>query len=332
MMKLSPFLLVRTPTEELADQSARPRITRSRTSTGRTASKETMATKSALKRSRPMAHVASEPSALNENFKTTLNATLLKSRGNKGEAARTKLAKVVKDLKSSPNVQRVGILDLGAWLGKLPELIEQLNRAQVLYTLFELLAPVPGGLIKTEQGFVDWSRAHLDAPLDADVTKGLPRQMIREQFNEVAGNIQRGMGVDLLVGVTPALIAGVKGDEIFWNHFSSVMPPLVLLSVSDLRDFAGQAGRPYEAAVGLLLAVALLVAHNRNLRYHGDNGCVFDYKADRTGLVDTLRTMRICPACEQIMSTAENDALRGMLAALKAMRLRRSATTKGRAT
>jgi Cu/Ag efflux pump CusA len=102
--------------------------------------------------------------------------------------------------------------------------------------------------------------------VDADRLQGLPPQTIQEEFFEAGESIRSAMGVDCLIGITPALIAGRNRDGIFWNHFASAQSKLILLSTADLGDFSAQAGRRFEAGVGMLLVAALLVSRNEHLR------------------------------------------------------------------
>lgn len=55
----------------------------------------------------------------------------------------------------------VGILDLGAWVSRLPDLLQVLNKAQSRYTFLEIQTPVPSGLIKTKEPLVAWAEKQL---------------------------------------------------------------------------------------------------------------------------------------------------------------------------
>lgn len=332
MKKSHPFLLVRTLATQDADgrklvkkagqSPANSTPTRPR-STGEQFLNRALSTEALFK----------EQSQLERNFSATLRSTLSKSRksflahspGTSATNLNKDLTTVVNDLQAAQSVVRVGVLDLGAWLGGLPALIEKLNKAQPLYSLFELLTPIPGGLIKTQKGFGAWAQKHLGAGADAAQFQDLAPQMIEEDFFEAAESIRVAMGVDCLIGITPALIAGQNHTEIFWNHFASAQHKLILLSTADLRDFSVKAGRPFEAAVGMLLVAALLVSRNERVCYHKvDTGCIFDYNSSRVSLVDSLRAMMIDNKCQEKMPIEQRAAALAMVSALKGMKSKRA--------
>jgi len=220
---------------------------------------------------------------------------------------------------------RVGLLDMGVWIGGLPDLLVKLNDVQSLFTLFEVQAPVPGGLIKTSEGMYDWCDEKLGRRMRRSSANPLQQHMIADEFYTVAEDIRAGMGLDLIVGLTPALIGGTEPDgSIFYNHFGCVREQCILLSTADLREFAEEARRPFEAAVGALLMPALLIALNPELGYDEDNDCLFDYNGDRITLVETLKAMRIDDHCLGEMNDEQQTAALAMLKAIKSMRRRKS--------
>ncbi len=246
----------------------------------------------------------------------------------------------VSDLKTVPATQRVGILDLGAWIANLPELIAKLNQAQQLYTLFELIAPIPSGMIKNNAGFRAWAALHAPAAAPA-LYDGVENQLIEEEFFVAATDIRAALKVDIVVGVTAARLAGLHRGKVTWDCFAAVQArvappnghpaelngrprvPLVLMSTSDLREFAAQAGRPFEAAVGMLLVSALMVVDSAQLDYHDDNGCIFDGNWERANFVVSLRQLAICAQCRARMTPQEFSACHSMLGRLRRMRVAR---------
>lgn len=220
-------------------------------------------------------------------------------------------------------VRRVGVLDMGAWIGGVPTLLERLNAAQSLFTIFEVQAPMPGGLLKTPVGMAEWAAEQLGKPLSKSDRDEMEPHVIANEFFTAAEDIRNHFGLDLIVGMTPAMIAGFQADgEIFWNHFSAVTDKTILLSTADLRRFAEAAHRPFEAGVGALMVATLLVAVNRKLGYHEDTGCIFDYNGSRVSLVTTLKLMRIDVQCLRAMTTEQADAAISMLTVLKRMKRR----------
>lgn len=328
MKKFHPFLLVRTPATQDAD--GRKLVKKAGKPPAKsTPSRTRLADEQSLNRALSSERLFKEPSQLERNFSATLRSTLSKSRqsvmarspGTSDTNLNKNLTTVVNDLQAAESVVRVGVLDLGAWLGGLPALIEKINKAQPLYSLFELLTPIPGGLIKTQKGFGAWVQKQLGAGADSEQFQDVAPQMIEEDFFEAAESIRVAMGVDCLIGITPALIAGQNPTEIFWNHFASTKHKLILLSTADLRDFSAKAGRPFEAGVGMLLVAALLVSRNERLCYHKvDTGCIFDYNESRESLVNSLRAMMIDNKCQEKMPIEQRATALAMVRTLKGMK------------
>jgi len=230
---------------------------------------------------------------------------------------------VTRELARQDKVRRVGVLDMGAWIGGMPALLERLNAAQPLFTIFEVQAPVPGGLLKTPVGMAEWASEHLRKPLSKRERDSLERHVIANDFFVAAEDIRRHLGLDLIVGMTPAMVAGIEANgTIFWNHFSAVLGKTILVSTADLRQFAETAGRSFEAGVGALLVAALMIAVNRKLEYHEDTGCVFDYNRNRVSLINTLKQMHIDARCLHQMTQEQRDVATNMLTVLKRMKRR----------
>ncbi|MEO8673157.1 MAG: hypothetical protein ABI411_17715 [Tahibacter sp.] len=229
------------------------------------------------------------------------------------------LAQITHELSRTTRVERIGMLDLGAWVAGLPDLLSRLNAAQDPYTLFEINAPVPAGLRKTAEGMLAWMMSHGITRSKAQRAKVEPH-VIADEFFTVAGDIRTGMGLDMVVGLTPAMVAGDSGGEIYWNHYCSVSDGTALVSTADLREFAIKAGRPFEAAVGLLMVGAVLVRFNASLEYHANRGCVLDYNEDRVSLIDVIRDPKICPECAEKLDPIQKVAASEMLKVLRKMK------------
>jgi hypothetical protein len=288
---------------------------------------EQAALKSALK-SPKLAEVFTK---MNPRFRQTLVTTFReepratgrpKARSKLKSAQRSSVATITWELGRTKNVRRVGVLDLGAWIGGLPSLLEMLNAAQTPFTIFEIQAPIPGGMLKTPEGMNEWAEARLGKPLSMTERSRMERQIVADEFFAAAEDIRTSMGLDLLVGMSPAMVAGIDDGGIYWNHFGSVSGKTILLSTADLRLYAEKAGRPFEAAVGALLVSALLVAVNGNLGYHDDTGCLFDYNESRVSLIDSLKAMQIEDSCLAVMTAEQRTAALAMLKVLKAMKRR----------
>ncbi len=217
---------------------------------------------------------------------------------------------------------RVGILDMGTYIGRLPELLTHLNAAQDMFIIFDIVAPVPGGMVRRPADFVEWLDAHSkDANSVLAALSDLTPQIIADEIFVAAESIRRALKLDLVIGMTPAMVAGTSREGVYWNHFSCVSDRTIVVSAADLRVFAKRAGRPFEAAVGALITTTLLVATNDRLGYHEDTGCLFDYNESRTSLVDTLKRLHIDQDCLDKMPPGQRKAGRAMLMALKKMKM-----------
>jgi hypothetical protein len=214
---------------------------------------------------------------------------------------------------------RVGVLDLGAWLGDLRSLLEELNRAQALVELFEIQAPVPGGLIKTSEGMLQWA-AENGLYTGSMEPSAFEPQMIANEFFLAAEDIRKSFELTRVVGVTAAMIAGVDEDGVYSNYVTAGEEKVILLSVKDVRAFAEQADRPFAAAVGALLVGALFASINDKITYHPDTGCLFDDNQSRESLVETFKALRIDATCFSKLTPKQRVAADAMLSALRLMK------------
>jgi hypothetical protein len=266
---------------------------------------------------------------LDQPFRETLVSSFVNMSGAETKNANIDLPTVndniefiIKELARNDKVFRVGILDLGAWIGKLPIFLEKINAVQSLFTIFEIQAPIPGGLLKTPDGMAEWAYEHLKRELSDIERNEIGQNLIADDFFIAGEHICEKMGLDFIVGITPAMVAGTSGNRIYWNHFSSVLSRAILLSTANLRQFADQAGRPFEAAIGVLLVPSLLIAINESLHYHDNSGCLFDYNGDRVSIVETIKTMQIEESCLEKMTSEQQAFAENILKTLKRMRSR----------
>lgn len=260
--------------------------------------------------------------SLDSNFKRALTASLIEVT-TKGAASLIKdgLNSVTRNLARRKKVLRVGILDMGNWISELPSLLEKLNAAQTIFTMFEIQAPVPSGLVRTPEGMAEWLKSQLGGSLGKWKKSNLQRHVIATEYFEVAEDIRVNMGLDIIVGLTPAMIAGESDGQVYWNHISSTSGKTIIASTADMRLWAKEANRPFEAAIGALLIPTLLIAINEGLEYHDeDTGCLFDYNGSRDSFVDTLKKLRIEKSCKELMTLEQIKAADAMLAELKKMK------------
>jgi hypothetical protein len=210
--------------------------------------------------------------------------------------------KLVEKLGCKERVATVGLLDLGAWVSELPRLLEALNNAQRRFVFVELQTPVPAGMVKSEMSLETWAEKLLGKQIEPSARAELQKNMLANEFMYFAGNVGMEHGLDVVIGMTPAMIAYEKEDGPVWNYYSIGVGSTALISTYSLREYAHQAKRPYEAAIGMLVIGQLLALRNEHLDYHTETrGCVFDFNEQRGGLVQSLGSMRIDDSCLELI-------------------------------
>lgn len=222
----------------------------------------------------------------------------------------SQFAAAVKIAGTRTQATTVGILDLGARVSGLPRLIERINKAQDRMVFIEVQTPVPAGMIKTGAMLVAEFERTLDRPLRDDEKRGVVRNMPVNDFLTFAESVRQKNELDSLVGITPSMLAFHEDDEFFWNYFSYGNDgPLSVVSTFGLRDYAARAGRPFEAAVGMLI-VGQLISTRNHLDFHKETrGCPLDFNEDRKSLVESIRSMRFDAEClKEIEARDPNEA------------------------
>lgn len=276
------------------------------------------AQKVALTAFRPQSgKLAGQFSKLNKHFTRAVLDTVIAEGAANSKSLDSKLRKkvedIARDVTRQSKVHRVGVLDLAAWVSGLPNLLERLNAAQPQFTFFEVQAPLPAGLRKT----ASWYEKEMAFKLGPKDRKELERQFYANDFFKAGENLRKHFGLDFLVGITPAMIAGIADGELYWNHFSSSKGPVLLISTAELREFSGRAERPFEAFVGHLLTAQLLVAMNSRLAFHEDRGCLFDYNQSRVSIIKGVANPAIEPECLQRIDPKNRDAARAFVNVLR---------------
>lgn len=218
----------------------------------------------------------------------------------------------------------VGILDLGARVSGLPRLIARMNEAQDRMVFLEVQTPVPAGMIKTGKTLVAEFEREVGRPLRADEQQDVGRNMLVDEFLTFAESVRQKNELDSLIGITPAMLAFREGDRTFWNYFSyGNSGPLSVVSTFELRGYAARAGRPFEAAVGMLI-VAQLISTRNHLAFHAETrGCALDFNEDRESLVESIRPMRFDDQCLKAIAARDaNEATsaRELMSALRRMK------------
>lgn len=228
------------------------------------------------------------------------------------------LRTVIGDLQRSKDVITVALWDLGARIGLLPEIIDLLNQSQPVFTFFNLQAPVPAGLVIQAENFAAWARHHSKEKVKTKGNQVIHNNLMSNDFYKYAQTVYKNLGVKYLVGVTPYMVAGEEHGKLFWNYFSTSRKGIILASSYELREYAQQAGRPFEVAVAGVVIAQLLVEINKGLKFHDENrGCMFDFNNDRVSIVESIRNGMIEPACLNLIDEKYRQAAQNMMAALK---------------
>lgn len=231
------------------------------------------------------------------------------------------LVKVAERATAGTTTSTVGILDLGAWVSRLPELLKVMNNSQDRLVFLELQTSVPAGLIKTKEPLTLWAREHLGRPLRKEESDELMRNMLADEFYYFGESVRAQNKLDVLIGLTPAMIAFADTGGPKWNYYAAGQEQVSVVSTCDLREYSAKAGRPYEAAIGMLVAAQVLALRN-DMDYHTDTrGCIFDFNDNRVDIVESIRGMRIDPECvKHFKDEDEAKAALRLVAALARMK------------
>lgn len=215
----------------------------------------------------------------------------------------------------------IGVWDLGAWLGGLPQLIEAMNGVQQSFIFSEVKATVPAGLISRPQRVIPWLNQALGRDLTPLEELEIKNNLIANDYFELAESIRRDlkMGflereIDYVVGITPSMVAGEFGEYPFWNYFATFANRTVLVSTFQLREFAEQSGRPFEAFLAGVIVVPLLVARfSPKLQFHENRGCLFDFNADRRSIMEKALDPKIEPDCMNAIEEPYRAAVQSLV-------------------
>jgi hypothetical protein len=210
----------------------------------------------------------------------------------------------VRAVKTAKTVQTVGIWEVSSCVERLPEILDTMNRAQDEVRFDEVLAAVPPGLVSQPRVGATWWRLMSGERLSARERKEMKANVWAHNFEPQASLVRKDLGIDLLIGLTPAMVAFVEGQERNWNYFTwNDRKHLSLVSCYDVREYAEAVQRPFEAAIGMLIVGELLYCRNAKVDYHPkDRGCLFDKTIERENLKLSLATMEIESRCRALLA------------------------------
>jgi len=254
------------------------------------------------------------------SFKTGLQNALASSL-DRGVLTASDVSLVASDLNDSRKSKTIGIWDLRAWVGGLPHIIEHLNRAQSALTFFEVQAAIPSGLVQNAERVAYRATKILRRKLKLAEQKEMRDAIVDVDFFPNAHQVRRSLGVDYLIALTGAAIAGDIDDEaghtFHTDFFFSFDKHVCLASTEGLREFAKDAKRPFEMAAAYVAVGGLLAAMNPKVDIHDRSvGCIFDYNYDRSKIVLGLKRPFIETRCLQDIRADNREVAQSLVRAL----------------
>jgi hypothetical protein len=255
--------------------------------------------------------------------RTLLAGTFAQAVAEAGADAIATLKPVIEDLRRRDDVTTVALWDIDARVGGLPRIIEALNRAQELFTFFELQAPLPAGIVSRPERIIAWVRKRLhqqDKRLSKKAREEITHNVIANDFFKHATAVYQRLGVKYLVGITQGMIAGEEDDgSLYWNFFTDTDGARLLISSHDVRRYAKEAGRPFQVAIMMLVVAQVLLDVNAEagLDVHPDTGCIFDENIHRDNVVISIRELKIEDRCLSLMDEKYREAAVKMMDVLR---------------
>lgn len=209
----------------------------------------------------------------------------------------------------------IGIWDLGAWLGLLSDLTGELNNVQDSFVFFEIKAPVPSGMISRPKGMIAWLTRKLGREPEQDEISQIKSNLIADDFFRLSEPICRELSIDYLIGITPSMVAGVDGNDVYWNHFSSCSKQSILASSYQLREYAQSTGLSFSSLLMSIILPQLLTAmYWPRLCFHEDRGCLFDYDANRLLITYKAKRFFIEQSCLDLIEEPYRSSVIDILA------------------
>jgi hypothetical protein len=155
-----------------------------------------------------------------------------------------------------------------------------------------------------------------------------PSEVVELEDNTIAADfypqgdkVRKEMGLDYLTGITTSTIVDEDEEEINWDLFSTEDGRILLVSSKGLREYAAQAGKPFEAAVAFVAIAELLAVLSPRVEYHEDRGCIFDCNDDRDSIVRGLRNPTIEPECLKLIPSYLQEGALALVEVLRSERI-----------
>ena len=209
---------------------------------------------------------------------------------------------------------RVGVWDLEVYAGYLPDVLTSWNDHQAVF-LFEMVdAAVPRAVSKGGESTIAWARDYLPKSRIAQDRSDLLNNVVAEHLYGIADRARQAFGLDLLVLMTPEMIAFAENGAAFYNYCSWSRGKVVIVSAADVRDFAKRARRRFEIALASMILAQVLAAVDRRVGFHEETrGCIFDFNEERSTLVRSFRRLQIEPSCLATISPQYREAAHTMV-------------------
>jgi hypothetical protein len=222
-----------------------------------------------------------------------------------------------------PSSRQIGIWDIDVNAGFLFRVLDVLNHCQKLFKFKRIEATVPMGLTLAGARTREIVKSYGRDDQDPDIANNT----YAPDILKVAQPIAKSLDTDLLVCVVAPMIMDLLTkaedgqDGIGWNFFSTSYRDVAVVSAYDLRIYAAEAKRPFEATLAGVVLGAVLAAVFRDVSFHDETrGCILDYCEDRSDIVQMFRKFGLCDETRaQIPKAAQPQVLK-MLDALREYR------------
>jgi len=191
------------------------------------------------------------------------------------------------------NRLQVGIWDLDVSAGALPRLLDQIEECQARFSFNCIEAPYQTGLtLPGARTAVDWF-ARTGSKMDPETAR---LNVSARSIFSAAKPVLKDLPIDWLVVVVKHMISDTMGRECWQNLFATSSGNVVLISTFELREFAAQAEKSFEAAVMGVALSALLAAMIPDIEYQQEpTGSIFDFCQNRADIVMSIRDPKIDP-------------------------------------
>lgn len=195
----------------------------------------------------------------------------------------------------------IGLWDLNDTLEGMGDMILRVNSVQNRYRFFDLVADAPPGIV-SKPGKIKAMVEDINSRRRKrrfGMPSSIGSTIIDDEFFAMAKTMRERFGLDQLIGLTPYRVSSFEANEVLCDYFSSSSGelPLSIVSYDELRKFAHQVGKPFEAALlGQVIAQVLAVQFD-DIEFHDDTGCLFDFNNIRADYTRFLRAPKLDEAC-----------------------------------